>query len=271
MPSFRFQFMPFAAIPKAYAAVQKNAAFAKEIRYSVPENSLILGENNMTPVITLTITAQTMQAASAVIGQQMRLAEVMIDQAAVAQRALMQPYSAGSVTKPVMPAKVKKKVAKKAVVAKAKPKAPKLVEVVAPKKAAPVAKAEVETAPAKQAVVSKLAAVAAPSAPKVEKAPVAKKAVLAKKAKPTPKAAPKKKVDVAPKASAAVTKAPEAKPTAVKPTPEKLAATSVPAKVAKTVASKVEAPASKPKTPKRAKDISVSDAPWDGKPAPKKA
>ena len=46
----------------------------------------------MTPALTLTFTAQGLQVASADIGQQMRLADVLIEQTSAAQRALVAPY-----------------------------------------------------------------------------------------------------------------------------------------------------------------------------------
>ncbi|MEO0930622.1 MAG: hypothetical protein AAFY14_08215, partial [Pseudomonadota bacterium] len=80
----------------------------------------------MTPALTLTLSAEAMHAVSAVIGQQMKLADVMIDQTYAAQRALMTPYWNGApatmVTAPAT-AKPKAVTGKKAVAPKPAAKA----------------------------------------------------------------------------------------------------------------------------------------------------
>ncbi|WP_342068842.1 hypothetical protein [Yoonia algicola] len=54
----------------------------------------------MTPAVTLSMTAQGMQVASAVIGKQMRLTDAMIDQMLVAQRALINGYALAPLPNP---------------------------------------------------------------------------------------------------------------------------------------------------------------------------
>lgn len=209
----------------------------------------------MTPAVTLSLTAQGLQVASTVIAQQMRLADAMIDQAFVAQRALMGEY-------PTLPV-AKRVVAKKAA---ARPKStPKPAQKVArpirtetvtsPKViAAPVKNQVAKPAPAKPAAIveAKAASVAAPAKQPKKAAPAKVQAVAT---------AP---VTTAPKAkSAAKTKAP-AKAKAAAP---RVDAAPNPAKSAP--APTVKKPASKAKVKKPAKKVTVADAPWNGKSAPK--
>jgi histone H1/5 len=215
----------YAALPHLLGYVGVNSHSPKGIR--------------MTPALTLTLSAQAMTAVSAVIGQQMRLADVVIDQTFSAQRALMTPYFATGV-KTKAPTTKKKAAAPKAkapVKAKAAAPKPKLVAQTKPVSAKPVAVTPIKAAPV---------AKAAP----VEAAPV----VVAKKAAPAPVVKTPAKV-VAKVAKKTKAKAP------------KKAVASPAAKV--TVAE--SKPAVKAKPAPRAKTISVPDAPWDGKKASAKA
>ncbi|MDP5360568.1 MAG: hypothetical protein NWP79_00255, partial [Paracoccaceae bacterium] len=100
----------------------------------------------MTPALTLSLSAQAMHAASAVIAQQMRFADVVIDQTFSAQRALFTPFLKAPANIAAQPkakqaAPVKKKLPKaaaakkKVIKAKAPKTAKKTKSVVAPKPA----------------------------------------------------------------------------------------------------------------------------------------
>lgn len=159
----------------------------------------------MTPALTLTLSAQAMTAASAVIGQQMRLVDVVIDHAVSAQRALLAPVYAFDV-KPKAPVATKKTAAPK-VKAKVKAKTNAKTKSIAPKpkpKPKLVAKAKLvvatpaKTAPVAKAKPAKVDALKAPVAvtQKAAPAPVAKsagKAAAKAVAAPEPKLAAKAK------------------------------------------------------------------------------
>ena len=192
----------------------------------------------MTPAVTLSLTAQGLQVASTVIAQQMRLADAMIDQAFVTQRALMGEY-------PTLPV-AKRAVAKKAA---ARPKS-------TPKPAQKVAR------PIRTETVT---------SPKVIAAPVKKQVAKPAPAKQPKKAAPAKVQAVA---TAPVTTAPKAKSTAKTKAPAKAKAAAPlvdaapnPAKSAPVPTA--QKPASKAKVKKPTKKVTVADAPWNGKSAPK--
>ena len=139
----------------------------------------------MTPAFQLTLSAQAMSAASILIGQQMRLADVMIDQGVAMRRALFSPYfETRKRAKRVAPvAKVAAVVTEIAEAAKsaAKPKA-------APRKAAkPKAAAKkVKAAPKTVATVAK--SVTSAPVPTPTPAPAPSKPVLAAVPAPEPKA-----------------------------------------------------------------------------------
>ena len=183
----------------------------------------------MTPAFTLTLSAQTMTAVSAVIVQQMRLADVVIDQTFSAHRALMTPYFASQVKEKAPVAK------KKAIAPKLKTKAPKKAKVSKPGPKLVVAANPVAAAP-----VAKVAAVKAVSA----KTPVAAAAPVAPVAKAPAKAAVEK-----------------AAKTASKPEPKAAV------KLAAKVAAVDPKPAPTAKAAPRGKKVSVPGTPWDGKKA----
>ena len=190
----------------------------------------------MIPAVTLSLTAQGLQLASAVIVQQMRLADAVIDQAFVTQRVLMGDYPTRPVGKLPSVMKAAAKPASKAKPAK-KSARPTPTEVeVSPKVAAAPAK---RTAPAKPPVIAK--------------------------AKAVPATAPKK---VAPAKAHAVATAPKAKSATKAKTlvTGKATAPKVDAKP-KPLAEGVPAPKARGKKP--AKKVTVADAPWSANSAPK--
>lgn len=184
----------------------------------------------MTPAITLSLTAQGLHVASAVIGQQMRMTDAFIDQASAAQAAML-----GGVVPPM----TRPDQANASLAPKIKPAAAK-----APARPVAVVATEPEVKEKAQTVTQprkpvKTASVAAAPAPAV-KAAVPNTPVATAPAKP--QAAPKKAVSkpaATPNTAAAPAK-PEVKPAQAK------------------------APAGK-----RTKAVSVSGAPWDGKGKPK--
>jgi hypothetical protein len=207
----------------------------------------------MTPALTFTLSAQAMTAASALIGQQMRLADVLIDQTISMQRAVITPYFASDIKaktpvakKKSAAAKLKAKVAKKAsqpapkpkLVVEAKAVTPKPIEA-KPVAATPAAAIQEKAAP-KAAVEAAKPVSMTPSVVAIAPAHVGKKPVETAK-----KAAMKLVAETVSKTPVEGTTPPTAEPVVVAPKPT-----------------------ANPTPALRGKTVSVLDTPWEGKKKP---